>query len=319
MLGRLSVSKVTKLAILALPLGVAAQFFVSPSSGDEKKRIATLQALIEKVTPLHEAFGEPQPGDWIVKHPEGGQTFAQYLQTSPTTPQGKRTVIYVQPLGDFTTSQEKIVRLTADFISRYFDRRVNILPRVPLSVIPESARRKNPNSGDEQILTSFVLDRVLKPALPKDAAAMIAFTTSDLWPGEGWNYVFGQASISDRVGVWSINRNGDPDAGDSEFNLCLLRAMKTAAHETGHMLTMQHCTKFECNMCGSNNLSESDRRPVEVCPECLAKICWATGCDPAERFRKLAEFCKQQGLEPQRQFYERLHDAVTTVRIDSKQ
>ena len=47
----------------------------------------------------------------------------------------------------------------------------------------------------KQILTTHVLGEVLKPRLPKDAAAYIAFTASDLWPGEGWNFVFGQATL----------------------------------------------------------------------------------------------------------------------------
>jgi archaemetzincin len=86
--------------------------------------------------------------------------------------------------------------------------------------------------------------------------------------------------------------------------------MKVATHETGHMFSIPHCTKYECNMCGSNNLAESDRRPVEVCPECLAKICWATDCDPAERFRKLAEFCREQKLEAEQKIYEKLLETV---------
>lgn len=220
-------------------------------------------------------------------------------------------MIYVRPLGDFTASQTKIVALTAEFMQRYFDRPVTVLPGLPLSIIPEAARRERSGPGDEQILTTYVLDNVLKPDLPDDAAAMIAFTASDLWPGEGWNFVYGQASTSDRVGVWSINRNGDPDAVEAEFRLCLLRAIKTATHETGHMFTIWHCTKYECNMCGSNNRSESDRRPLEVCPECLGKICWATGCDPVKRFRRLAEFCQQHGLEAEQHFYESSLAAVT--------
>jgi archaemetzincin len=182
---------------------------------------------------------------------------------------------------------------------------------MPLSVIPESARRKHPTVGNDQILTTYVLNKVLKPALPRDAAASIALTATDLWPGEGWNFVFGQASLSDRVGVWSINRSGNPDDSDEAFRLCLLRAMKVATHETAHMFTIQHCTKYECNMCGSNSQRETDRRLVEVCPECVAKICWATGCDPAARFRKLAEFCREQKLETEQKFYEKSLEAVT--------
>ena len=40
---------------------------------------------------------------------------------------------------------------------------------------------------------------------------MLAITAFDLWPGPGWNFVFGQASLTERVGVWSMARNGDPD------------------------------------------------------------------------------------------------------------
>ncbi len=310
-------SKITKLAFVALALGVPVRYFITPSPSAEEKQSANLHAMIEKLTPLHQALGKPRPGDWLISHPERGETFALYLQTLPVRATGKRSVIYVRPLGDFTASQDKIVTLTADFMHRYFDLAVKVLPRLPLSVIPESARRQLPGA-DEQILTTYVLTNVLKPDLPDDAAAIIAFTASDLWPGEDWNFVYGQASSSDRVGVWSINRNGDPDTGEAEFRLCLLRAMKTATHETGHMFSISHCTKYECNMCGSNNRGESDRRPVEVCPECLAKICWATNCDPVERFRELAEFCEQQGFDTEKQFYERSLAALTTGRIERK-
>ena len=258
---------------------------------------------MQKLVPLHTPLGKPRPGDWLIGHPEPGQTFAEYLASKPNTPQGKRSVICIQPVGDFTDTQRKIVTLTADFMGRYFNRTVRVQKDLPLSVIPASARRKHPSWGMDQILTTYVLDDVLKPRLPEDAAASIAFTAGDLWPGMGWNFVFGQASIRDRVGVWSIYRNGDPDAGADAFRLCLLRTLKTATHETGHMFSILHCTKYECNMCGSNNREESDRRPLEVCPECMAKICWATGTDPAARFRNLAAFCREQGLKAEQEFY----------------
>ncbi len=93
---------------------------------------------------------------------------------------------------------------------------------------------------------------------------MIALTTSDLWPGKGWNFVFGQARLRERVGVWSLYRNGDPDESEGAFRLCLLRTIKTATHETGHMFSLRHCTKYECNMCESNNSEESDRSPMRA-------------------------------------------------------
>jgi archaemetzincin len=221
------------------------------------------------------------------------------------TPRGERRVIYIQPLGEFTDAQRRVVTLTADFMGRFYHREVKVCRDLSLDMVPATARRKHPSWGMDQVLTGYVLDRVLKPRLPKDAAAYLAFTPSDLWPGEGWNFVFGQASLRERVGVWSIYRNGDPGAGDEDFRTCLLRTIKTAVHETGHMFSMRHCTAWECGMCGSNSRAESDRRPLWFCPECMAKVCWATNADPAARYRRLAAFCRVAGLERERKFYER--------------
>ena len=151
---------------------------------------------------------------------------------------------------------------------------------------------------------------MLEPRLPKDAVAYIAFTTSDLWPGRGWNFVFGQASLRSRVGVWSIYRNGDPERSPAAFRLCLVRTMKTATHETGHMFSMLHCTAYECNMCGSNHREESDRRPIALCPECVAKLWWITKSDPVERYRKLAAFSRKNGLRAEADSYEKSVQAL---------
>jgi archaemetzincin len=268
----------------------------------ENMTVESLQVMIAKLRPFHRELETPQPGDWLTEHHEPGQTFADYLQCNPVTPQGERRVIYVQPLGDFTKTQRRIVTLTADFMGRYFNRPVKMSEDLPLTLVPANARRVHPHWGMKQILSTYILDAVLYPRLPKDAAAYIAFTSSDLWPGRGWNFVFGQASIRDRVGVWSIYRNGDPDESEGDFRLCLLRTIKTAVHETGHMFSMLHCTLFQCCMGGSNHREESDRRPVTLCPECLAKLCWAIQTDPLDRYKKLMEFFDAYGFENEARF-----------------
>lgn len=267
--------------------------------------VAELEKIIEALRPLHTPLGKPQPGDWLDRFDEPGQTFREYINGKPVVPQGTRRRIYLQPLGKFTDAQRKIVALTADFMGRFFDREVTVRDGLSLDLVPKEARRENPFQGQEQILTSYVLDKVLKPRLPEDAAVYLALTASDLWPGAGWNFVFGQASLRERVGVWSLYRKGDPAKSDDAFRFCLLRTLKTAVHETGHMFSMQHCTAFECGMCGSNSLAESDRRPLAFCPPCTAKVCWATGTDPAARYRKLAEFCTANGLKDEAAFYEK--------------
>ncbi|NIA22201.1 MAG: hypothetical protein GWP05_09630, partial [Anaerolineaceae bacterium] len=95
-----------------------------------------------------------------------------------------------------------------------------------------------------------------------------------------------------------------------EFALCLLRTIKTAVHETGHMFSMKHCTAYQCVMCGSNNRAESDRRPVALCPECVAKVCWATRTEPLERYEKLSAFCRKAGLEDEHRFFQKSIQAL---------
>lgn len=286
------------LAIVIFALYVAIAKAEEVTAVNDAAHAKALAAQIEKLRPLHAPLGKPKQGEWLLGRgrDEPGQTFQQYLACGPVRPIGQRTTLYIQPLGEFGRTQRRIIDLTADYMGRYFGSPVKVLKDVPLSVVPAKARRTHPTWGDRQVLSTWVLDELLPPRLPADAAACIAFTTSDLWPGEGWNFVFGQASLRERVGVWSIYRNGDPDANEAAFRLCLVRTLKTATHETGHMFSMEHCRAYECNMCGSNHREESDRRPLWCCPECVAKIAWATRSELVPRYAGLLEFSREHGL-----------------------
>ena len=273
---------------------------------NQEKRLSQMQRELAKqaggLADLHKAMGPVVAGDWLASHQEAGQTFRQYVSSSPVKITSRRKKLYVLPLGEFDDNQKRIVELSAQFLEIYFSCDTEIMGTVPLDeAIPKQARRVHPSWGVRQIKSLYVLNDVLPKRLPKDAVALIAFTTSDLYPDDQWNFVFGQASLKNRVGVWSLFRNGDPEI---EFATCLQRTLKTATHETGHMFSIQHCIAYDCNMCGSNSLQESDRRPLYLCPECLPKIWWSTKAKPVERFNRLAKFCAQHGLEKYGQFYE---------------
>lgn len=273
----------------------------------------SLRRAMAAVTHLHRPMGEPLPGDWLTTSPEPGQTFEEYLKSDPVRPSAERRVIYVRPLGEFTPAQTRVVALAADFMSDFFHLPVQLSPGQPLPPIPPEQRRVHPEWGDRQIRAGHITMDILRPSLPPDAAALIAFTSSDLYPGPELNYVFGQASFRERVGVWSLYRLGKPDIDGRSFRLTLLRTLKIAAHETGHMFSIKHCTKYECVMSGTNGLHETDRRPLDVCPECMAKICWATNTSPRERYARLARFCAANGLEQERRFFEAAAEALKKI------
>lgn len=282
--------------------------------GKQSKEVPRLERIATAITPLHTKLGKPRPGDWLAQHKEAGQAFKQYLADRPTTARGKaRRIIYIQPIGPFTKTQKKIVDLSAEFLGLYFGLPVKVQKPLGLAVIPKTAQRTHASWKVHQLLSTYILDEVLKPDLPTDAAARIGFTAIDLYPSDDWNFVFGQASLRHRVGVWSIFRNGDPERGKTAFRTCLLRTLKTATHETGHMFSIDHCIYYECNMCGSNHREESDRRPISLCPSCLPKVLYATGADPAQRFTKLLAFCKRESLRPETRYYEKALAAVKAL------
>jgi archaemetzincin len=256
-----------------------------------------------RLLPLHARLREPESGDWLDAHFELGQSYQQYLRCRPVRADERRT-IYVQPFGEMNASQRKIVDLAAEFLGVYYQLPVRTCDGLSLDGVPAEARRARGEPSEEQMLTTYVLDEILKPRAPEDAVALIAFTTKDLWAGEGWNRVYGEARLHDRVGVWSIYCFGDPAADAEAFRLCLLRTLKTSCHEMGHVFTMSHCTFRECNMCGSNHLGELDRHPLELCPRCLAKLCHATGADPVNRWQQLIAFFDAHGLTAEREFCE---------------
>jgi archaemetzincin len=263
-------------------------------SADNK---ANLYPEIEgKLCPLALPLDEPGPGDWLAEHRERGQTFRQYLSANPVRRGNGLDAIYLCLLGEFTEPQERVLERTGEFLGLWFDVPVHVRRRVPLSAIPARARRRHPEWGDKQLLTTFILRELLEPDRPDDALAYLALTASDLWPGRGWNFMFGEADLRGRVAVWSIYRNGDPGKSEKEYRRCLRRTLLLATHETGHVLTMEHCTAYRCLMNGINSQQERDRSPMSLCPVCLRKLLWNLQVEPVPYLRGVEEFCRRHGL-----------------------
>ena len=164
-----------------------------------------------------------------VLHPLAGQPLLAHVITAARALAARHIVVVYDHGGESVRDRFEapdiefaIIPVVPQFLN---ETPVKVSKDLPLSVIPAPARRTHPSWGVKQILSTYVLDSVLRPRLPADAAAYIAFTASDLWPGAGWNFVFGQASLRHRVGVWSIYRNGDPSESKEAFRICLLRLL----------------------------------------------------------------------------------------------
>jgi archaemetzincin len=271
-------------------------------------RRAAVGDLAELSPILHRAFSadapefEPilKPGshDWLGVHEEPGQTFAQFKASHPNRPTNSRRVIYLQPLGEFSADRSPPIEKLREFAAAFFAMEVKALPTVLLDG-SRFTTRHNPNTGNLQILTDDVLD-CLKARMPADAFCVLAITMEDLYPEPSWNFVFGQASLRERVGVYSFARY-DPAFYSEPRNpgyetLLPRRSCKVLAHETAHMFGLAHCTFFNCLMNGSNHLAESDRRPLHLCPVCLRKLQWSIGFDVLERYSAMERVARAEGF-----------------------
>ncbi len=284
----------TALLIFALALGCSdAEGPAANKAPPRDERAERLKLQKETV----QAFFKPmkvETGDWLDTQRESGETFEEYLTSNPTLPTAERRTIYIQPIGTFTAEQRRAIRLTAEYMRAFYSLPVKLNADRALGNVPDDKKRLIEYRNNLQIRTQYFLDDVLPKFLPQDAAALIAFTNYDLYPGDTWAFVFGQATFSERVGVWSLYQFKPPGRRTS-FDQLLDRTLKVAMHETGHMFSMRHCTKYECLMAGTNHLAETDRRPLDNCPECMAKLAWAMNYDAVTRYEALAEFWTKQG------------------------
>ncbi|HEY3055543.1 MAG TPA: archaemetzincin [Thermoanaerobaculia bacterium] len=235
-----------------------------------------------------EPLPKPGPNDWLANHPEAGQNFEEFVASRPNRPDKQRNAIYLQPLGDFTSVASPSLALLQQFASAFFMLPVKILGALDIEKEKITSRR-NSASGQRQLLTGDILE-LLKHRVPTDAFCVIAASMIDLYPDPSWNFVFGQASLRERVGVYSFARYVADDP-----KLVLRRSCKVLAHETSHMFGVAHCIFYRCIMNGSNHLAESDARPMHLCPIDLRKLQWSVGFDVERRARLLQPIIDRVG------------------------
>lgn len=279
--------------------------FKPPTHFEQVAAVGNLEGLSPVARRAFEVTNEfstiyvPKPMDWLGSFQEKTQTFDAFLRSGRNTPTATARTLYLQPFGQFVKDESPDLNDLRDYCVAFFALPVKLLPSLPL---PNGGRIKSRirENGLVQFLTDDFLE-LLKSRLPPDAFCVLGVTMEDLYPDEKWNFVFGQASLSDRVGVFSFKRftptwNRDP-WNDETRHLLLRRSCDVLAHETGHMFGLSHCTFFECVMCGSNNLAEADGRPMHICPVCLRKLHSSIHFDILSRYRALLAFDEKHGLK----------------------
>ncbi|MFT3784117.1 MAG: archaemetzincin [Nibricoccus sp.] len=293
------------ITLVAIFFQCACHGFEPPSALERDRALGSLENENPVLQKLFSAGGDFEPirapglSDWLESHEEKGQSYAAYMTSGFNRPDSKRNVIYIQPLGDFPADTSPSLEHLRVYAEAFFQLDVKILPTA--SIDPQKfSSRINGHTQKEQLLTGSII-AFLKTQLPSDAYCLIGVTMADLYPAKSWNYVFGQASLTGRVGIYSFARYdpaffGQPRSSDYK-EMILRRSCKVLAHETAHMFGLPHCIYYQCLLNGANNLDEADTQPQHVCPICLRKLHFNIQFDPVVRYEELSKFYKAQGWE----------------------
>ncbi|MDF1660990.1 MAG: archaemetzincin [Planctomycetota bacterium] len=315
----LSNSNLTRIALYGLVIGLgvftyalreenkvlAQHKFKMPTPEERKAALGSTKSLPPRLKAAVESFEDfeitptPKESDWLTDHPEFPQGYDNFVKSYPNRPDKKRNKLYFQPIGDFPKAESPSLLTLKECATLYFGLPVIFLDPITVKELKTRTRINN-YSKKKQLLTDPILNYLHKN-LPKDAYCCLGITMEDLYPGKKWNFVFGIASLTRRVGVYSFARY-DPKfygnkRGKDWKTLILQRACKVLVHETGHMFGYAHCIYFNCVEAGANHLEESDSQPMHFCPICLRKLYHSKKFNVYERYKKLHAFFKKNKLK----------------------
>lgn len=251
----------------------------------------TLQPYFVDIKDNDVKLEKPDFGDWLYSHKEKGQSFDQFIKNKNVVPTKDENIIYLQPIGDFTTTQIKQIELVRQYLQVFFQLETKVLKNISNDIIPNNARRIG-DVGQEQFLAGYILTDVLKNEKPEKGVALMAITEKDLYPKPEWNYVFGLASYRDKIAVSSIHRMQK----EAEFDLALERLLKICSHEIGHMFGLHHCIEANCVMNGTNSMEETDRHSVRLCSLCQRKLYSGFKYNNVKRLKELETFFNENNL-----------------------
>jgi len=221
----------------------------------------------------YEKLGPPGPGEWRSRFKEAPQSFEEYAAGPVNWSCVHRPTFYIQPLGGAAPRYREMLERMRVHSEAYFGISAKVLDAIPM--FEETLNRER-----SQYDSSRIID-LLSKRVPADALVFIGITEKDLY-SPGLNYVFGEASLQLRCGIYSLTRYETED-----LPLFTRRSLKLVSHESGHILSIDHCVTYSCVMQGANSLEEHDRQPMHLCPIDLRKVLWNTGADRQERYRKL--------------------------------
>ena len=255
----------------------------------------SLKKILKTAEDFHNPIYAPEKDDWLSEQEEDGQTFNQFLYDRYNLMSVNRNIIYINPLQEMP--QQFLDNLLLYCQSFFYPMKVKLINIVSLQSLKVKSRI-NKYSKKIQYNASQINSKTVK-YVPNDAHCMISILLDDLYPESSWNFVFGLATIKDRVGVFSFARFSSSFEKKNEVvnfdNFLLYCSCSTLTHEICHTFGLDHCIYYTCLMNGCNNMEEAKKQPLYECPVCLRKLHYSIGFDPLERYKQMLNVTKMFG------------------------
>jgi archaemetzincin len=266
----------------------------------------SFKKILKTAENFHNPIYAPEEDDWLSNQEEDGQTFNQFLYDRYNLMSINRNIIYINPLQEMP--QQFLDNLYLYCQSFFYTMQVKLINIVSLQSLKVKSRI-NQYSKKIQYHAGQINSKTVK-YVPNDAHCMISILLDDLYPESSWNYVFGLASIDERVGVFSFARYSSSFEKKNEAinfdNYLLYCSCSTLTHEICHTFGLEHCIYYTCLMNGCNNMEEAKKQPLYECPVCLRKLQYSIGFDILERYKKMLNVTKMFGgyFDNARKWYE---------------
>jgi archaemetzincin len=260
-------------------------------------------------------LGPPKPGEWRDVFPEPVQTFEEYREQTPRPHHGRPRIAVIPFDGETQVLDDDSLRLLRQLLEAYFTTPVELRPAREL---PDTVRRRASRGFGTQVLADDVLEftaeHMWQAVLSEESlarelflpAASLGIVQTDLYassPDGGYlDFVFGLGAPERGTAVISPARYSIRHEGQPEGITLRKRFLKVAAHELAHVFGLAHCQTYACCMNGSNSLPEADRRPINLCPECLDKLEHRLAFDRRERYQALAKLYRRLGWRKEAEF-----------------
>jgi predicted Zn-dependent protease len=222
---------------------------------------------------------------------EREQSYDAFIQSPERKHNANRNSLQIVIMDEGISQREReLLKIVVEYIQHIHGIRVTLEDKFGLGV--------DQQRGKQYAFEPNVL--VLYSKTP-DTAFALGLMSHDLYScTDDLNFCFGGSTWQLGCGLFSVNQFRD----EKKDEITLKRLMNLVSHEFSHLLGLEHCTKYACQMQGTNNLRESDATPLYFCAQDMAKIC------------HLNHWSLREGYEKQLTFFENFKNSYRSYRIN---